>query len=279
MASPTEIISCLRQFAVIEFNNIRKEITQCRNMPYAFTSIGDLGEELALYIYPDSIGSASKGGCAFDNRTISGDTCVAREIKTVSLNGSKKCSACGEKAPFMQPHCTFCSGVAFKYMEDSRAGIGAAAHVKYHDKLKEYLVFLVKYHSVARTINVRGFKFDSSNPYFDQMIRTQKASGKGDTCNFLPYSYDWHMSAPSLVLDVTLTADITAVVNFMDFDNSAIVPIPFKNYNSGNPIFTHKELSQRSLSEASFPLDYALGVSQFGHRKKAHGKARGNTSR
>ena len=34
------------------------------------TNIGDLGEELALYMYPLSIGGSSKGGIAFDNKEI-----------------------------------------------------------------------------------------------------------------------------------------------------------------------------------------------------------------
>lgn len=281
MAAPmfSELYSCLREFAQQQFRNIAKEKTLCRNMPFAFTNLGDFGEELALYIYPESIGSASKGGCAFDNRTVKGDVVTAREIKTVSLNGSKKCNGCGNKAPFMQPHCVFCGGTEFRQMEDSRAGIGATAHVKYHDQLKEYLIFLVKYNIVGEFISIRGYKFDSSNQYFDKLIRNQKENGSGDTCNFIPYSYDWHMSGPMKVMDIDIYPNTAIDTKYMNFDNTVIDEIPFKNYNTGKVIFTKAELEKKALVQQMFPMNYEENIWRFDIRTKSHGRARGETKR
>lgn len=274
-----EIYCCLREFAQHEFRNIAKERRICRNMPFAFTNIGDLGEELALYIYPESIGSASKGGCAFDNRTITNGVVTAREIKTVSLNGSKKCRSCGRKAPFMQPRCTHCNCLMFGHKEDSRAGISATAHVKYHEQLREYVIFLVKYNIVGEFISVRGYKFDSSNHYFDKLVRNQKENGKGDTCNFIPYSYDWHMSGPMKVMDVDIYPNLAIDTKYMNFANTTIEGIPLKNYNTGTVIFTKAELAKNALTESMFPINYEENISRFDIRTKTHGRARGETSR
>lgn len=240
-------------------------------MAFAFTNIGELGEELALYIYEGSIGSASKGGCAFDNRT--GD--IAREIKTVSLNGSKICRECKNKAPFMQPYCIHCRSNDFKYKDDSRAGISASAHIKYYEKIKEYLIFTVKYDISKEIINVMGFKFDSSNSYFDKLIRTQKENGS-DTCNFLPGSYDWHMSGPMKVMDVDIYSNSAIDTRYMDFSNTTIEDIPFRSFNNGQPIF---KSSESFVKDFKFPLKYSEYISKFSIRKKSYGKPRGKTSR
>jgi hypothetical protein len=49
-----------------EYKNIEKEKIKNRDQCYAFTDMGEFGEELTLEMFPEYTGSASKGGCAFD---------------------------------------------------------------------------------------------------------------------------------------------------------------------------------------------------------------------
>jgi len=94
------LTDCLIEFKDNEYKNMEKEKKRCRDQCYAFSNLGGLGEELALNMYPDYIGSASKGGCAFDLKKENEDrskTIDAKEIKMISLDGSKECKKCLEK--------------------------------------------------------------------------------------------------------------------------------------------------------------------------------------
>jgi len=108
------ILDCIKERAAQDFKNIQKEKTSTRCQSFAFGDLGSFGEELALYMYPNSIGSGSKGGCAFDNKEvgINMETIKAREVKCVSLDGSKECVSdmCKghkRKAPRFQITCSY----------------------------------------------------------------------------------------------------------------------------------------------------------------------------
>lgn len=65
-----EIKKFMNDYINEEINKINKEKKGRKNISYAFRGIGDLGEELATIINPNSLCSASKGGCSFDNFVI-----------------------------------------------------------------------------------------------------------------------------------------------------------------------------------------------------------------
>ena len=100
----------LSQWGQDENRNILKEKKLNRNLPFAFLGMGELGEELCLYMYPNSYGMASKGGIAFDNleykdnenKLKPDNVKFAREIKFVCLDGSKACTKCNNKSPRFQ---------------------------------------------------------------------------------------------------------------------------------------------------------------------------------
>ena len=74
-----------------------------------YTYRKNLGEQLVLSMFPSTFGSASKGGMAFDNKTLDEDKNIqeAKEIKFINLNGSKECIKCKKKCPTFQQICVF----------------------------------------------------------------------------------------------------------------------------------------------------------------------------
>lgn len=282
------IIGRLSIWANIEFKNIQKEKNMARNIPFAFQELGNLGEELALYMYPNSIGSGSKGGFAFDNREINyetRETMKTREVKFISLDGSKRCKICKEKAPPFQMTCCFCKGSLFKLGNDSRCSISAASHVKYSvsHNLLEYILFVSKYDSLNHRIGIKSFKINSNNAYFEEYIQTQYKNGKMKTCNLLPYSRDFHLSGPVILFDMSFCVK-EKKVNSFHLENEEIMNIPLFNENSGLKIFKNTDLKKysRGITEDMFGtvgLTYNEYIDRFMIKKKNHGKMRGNMNR
>jgi hypothetical protein len=271
----------LKNWAIYERNNIYKERTLMRNKPFAFLGVGELGEELVLYMYPETIGSASKGGIAFDNKTIDIKTkelISAKEIKTVCLEGSKICINCKNKAPRFQPKCIYCDNSMFKLIADSRAGISSKQHIIYKEYLKEYIIFVIKYIEDKNIISFKGYKFLSSNDYFDKYINNQYVSGssKGGTCNFLPYSYDWYLSGPIKIMDINIDINneepiITTL--YYNIQNTSIEYVP-------KSIFNKIELDKYELNDNIEEYEYQYIMSKgVTIRNKNIGKSRGVVTR
>ena len=136
-----------------QFRNIQKEKTQGKNQCYAFLGCGNYGEQLALHMFPKSIGSGSKGGCASDNREYEdGKLVKTREIKCISLEGTKSCKKCEQKAPRFQEKCWFCDGNKFTLKPDSRFAPNAKTHFesKKDLKLEEYILIVSKFNEKNR---------------------------------------------------------------------------------------------------------------------------------
>lgn len=81
----------VRQFNY-ELERIQDEETDNLNISQAFDGIGKFGEILTTAMFPGSIGSASKGGCAFDNHCLL--TNKKREVKTCCIIQPKICNSC-----------------------------------------------------------------------------------------------------------------------------------------------------------------------------------------
>jgi hypothetical protein len=195
------INQCLIDFCTTERKNILFEKNSRKNISKAFRGIGDFGEELTSYIFPDSFGSASKGGCAFDNIEIDYVTykpIVAREVKTCCQIQPKICKNCENKIPYFQACCVFCNSTEFKEVKDSRFGIDSTAHFKYADILIEYILIIVGYDSITENISIKIYKIKSNNEYFITYLKNQKDNSKSPTCNLLPYSFDFYASGPRL---------------------------------------------------------------------------------
>ena len=285
MEPPAVLTEDLKDYGKNEKNNVKKEKERNKNQPYAFLGGGDVGEQLTLDIYPDTIGSASKGGMAYDNKTLGKDNELvsAKEVKWVSLIGTKQCKTCQNKCRPFQKKCIFCKGEDFKNMSDSRAGISCEPHIKYKHIINEYIIFVQGYNDSTGTITLKGYKFLSKNAYFDTYIQNQYDSGnkKGGTCNFIPYSYDWFMSGPITIMDVDINIstnepEITYHLYNPLSEIYDTLPIAMleKKLTSGEKTII---LDKTKLINGCFEYDYIKDI--FKIRSKSIGKPRGITSR
>lgn len=305
----------IRDWARNEFKNIEKEKTFNRNIPFAFNGIGDFGEYLCILMNPGSIGSASKGGCSYDVITEQdnmGRTKRALEVKFISLDGTKQCSICKNKAPRFQKMCLYCkkSGVdstnntsLFHLKCDSRAGIDSKAHFEclYSDPqnitpepekteiIEATIIFISKV--IRGNIKLSCFKFDNKNPYFCKYLRNQYENGSSNNANFQPFSYDWKLSGPIKLFELVIDQFENIEEQFWNLENKTVEPVFNMNWNTGKPVFKKKELENfwersnltvsKSMleTEPGVPYDYFMLNVNPDLRNKAHGKSRGTTNR
>ena len=279
----------IKEWGSNEFRLIKKEKDGNKNISFTFSGLGGTGEQFAVNQYPSSIGSSSKGGCAFDNKEYNSDGSfkISREVKFLSLDGTKICKQCESnnkdkeiktetKLPCFQTKCIFCNGDDFKYPRDSRWGISAKAHIDYHNekyKLNEYILYISEFDHTNNSINLKCFKIMSSNNYFTNYIQNQFSNGKGDTCNLMPYSWDFYMSGPIELFNINIYSDGTIKETTWDLDNTKIITIP------KSIIISNKK---NCLYEGDIPedgIEYESVISFCSIKKKSLGKARGNTSR
>ena len=278
-----EVLVVLGEWKDNEFINMAKERNSERNQPYAFQSVGGVGEEIALALYLEFIGSGSKGGCAHDLRKVDDEfnTIEAKEVKMVSLDGSKECTHCEKKAPRFQERCVNCKNDSFKYYADSRAGISAKAHINYKDILNEYIIIVCKYNDDKQCINIKAWKILSDNEYFNDYIYNQHKNGKKDTCNCLPGSMDFHLSGPIKLFEFNLYKDMIEET-FFDINNDKYEPIPKCNFNTGRNLkYVYLDDSCEIFNDND-SIPYVENIKYFkkkSEKKTGHGKERGEVVR
>ena len=279
---PDEVKEELTNWAKVEKRNIVIEQNSQRNLPRAFCGVGDLGEALVLAMYPESIGSSSKGGMAHDNKevnAVTGEIMCAREVKFISLEGTKTCKKCPQKSPRFQKRCYYCHSTDFKLNRDSRAGLSSKAHQEWYVEkriLNEYIIFIQRYDENIETIELVAFKFLSSNEYFCEYIKNQYENGKGSSCNFIPYSYDWFLSGPIKILDIAI--DIS--------NENPILNTKFYSINSTRhemvpiSLFNKNEITEYKFNAIHEKLNYDYVMSTgIKIRNKNLGKNRGKVTR
>jgi hypothetical protein len=257
-----------------EIININKEKCNNKNLSKAFRGIGDFGEELATILFPNSFGSASKGGCAFDNfELIENKISLAREVKTCCRIQPKECLQCNNKAPYFQEKCIFCNGNNFKIIKDSRYSIDVDAHFKYIELLKEYLLVVIDIDDNNTIITFEIYKINPNNHYFTNYLKNQKENSKSSNCNMLPYSYDGYASG--IIKIIEMKFDLTGSVLYEKFDisNTAEMDFPLK-------YLSKKEIIDYELSEETNDVvSYNIIKDKLKLRKKNLNKPRGTTSR
>tara|TARA_B100000902_G_C27305449_1_gene915174 strand:+ start:92 stop:1030 length:939 start_codon:yes stop_codon:yes gene_type:complete len=280
----------LKEYGTNEKKNINKEKTRNNNQPYAFINGGDFGEQITLNLFPNTIGSASKGGMAYDNKTLNKDKELisAREVKFVSLVGTKKCKTCNNKCPPFQTCCIYCNSNDFKKMSDSRAGISSDAHIKYKNIINEYIIYVQDYNDDTNIITIKGYKFLSTNNYFNGYIQNQYDSGKnkGGNCNFIPYSYDWVMSGPISIINVDIDiSNIEPIITYHlynpqseIYDDVSMVTIKKILNSHEQQKFQEQIILDNKMINNGY-IDYEYIKSIFNIRNKCIGKSRGSTCR
>jgi hypothetical protein len=270
-----QINDCILDFCLKERLNIEFERTKNKNLSKAFRGVGDFGEELTTYLFPNSFGSASKGGCAFDNIEIDFEThkpIAAREVKTCCQIQPKSCTSCSNKTPYFQNSCMFCGSSSFKEIKDTRFGIDSEAHFKYETLLKEYVLIVVDYSNLSQDISIKIYKIPSSNIYFTNYLKNQRDNSKSSNCNLLPYSYDFYASGPILMLDYDINMANEVKENFYNLEN--MEPIGFDISK-----IKKQERVTYGLKEEVSVVPYAEIQDKLVLRKKNLNKPRGETNR
>jgi hypothetical protein len=261
-------------FNFIQRVYIKKEKKYNKNISIAFSNISGFAEELTLIIYKNSFGGCSKGGCAFDNITLDKYNNIksAREVKICCLIQPKKCE-CGSKIPYFQIKCIFCSRQEFKFVKDSRFGIDAKAQHLYNNIINEYILYLIDFNDEKEDINFKCYKINSNNKYFQKYLENQRKNSKSsNTCNLLPFSYDFYLSGPMLLFDFNLTKENNFIINSYNLLNNKKVDIPIN-------IFYKNEIKQFNIPAKTKYLDYNNWEDKLILRNKNLNKNRGITTR
>lgn len=268
-----EIKNFMSDYISQETKNIAKEKKGHKNISYVFRGIGNLGEELATIINPNSLCSASKGGCSFDNFIINsdGEITSAIEVKTCCHIQPKTCKKCLKKTPFYQENCSYCNHNEFRKNNDSRFGIDAGAHFKYKSLLKDYLLIYIN--DINDIIKILVFVIKSDNNYFNNYIKNQlENSKKSNICNLLPFSYDFYSSGPIKIID-------------LEYDLSGNLLSEFINrYNDNYLEFNTECLTKTEKIKYEIPNDisyvsYNVIKDKLELRNKKLNKNRGETTR
>ena len=285
-----ELLKEIHEYGIQEFKNIRKEQEFNKNLSFAFNDLGGKGELFTIIMYPKSIGSSSKGGCAFDNKEYNDDGSfnITREVKFVSLDGSKICKTCESlnnkntskkkeiKVPRFQSKCLFCNESNFNIPKDSRWSISAKAHKDYYNdiyKLNEYILFISEFDETNNCINLKCYKILSNNKYFSDYIENQYVNGKVNNCNFQPYSWDFYLSGPILLFDINIDENGTISEIFFNLNNKKIMKVP------KSIIIKNKQNCSYSEPIPEDGLEYLNIIEFCSMKKKSLGKKRGTIKR
>jgi hypothetical protein len=137
------------------------------------------------------------------------------------------------------------------------------------------VLILIDYDNIVNQINLKVFIVDSNNEYFAHYLKNQlEKSEKSDTCNLLPYSYDFYSSGPIKIIDLTMDIECNIVNEYINLTTT--IPIEFDTR-----ILKKKEKIQMNIPEDTGVvfIPYHKIKEQLILRDKNLNKDRGDTSR
>lgn len=227
----------------------------------AFSGVASFGEVLCSLL----TGMYGKGGSGSGHDLSNGR--FAAEVKTVCWAQPWKCEICEKRSPHTSKLCVHCGSNNIINPRDSRAGISASAHLKYIDTLASYYIVLID-HVKDDIYSVHVWVIDSSNPYFHTYVK-QQSEQKSKTCNFIPRSYDFHMSGPKLIYEIKLLLENEPKFELVEHDKIEDMPVSVLKTKAEKALFPE--------FETHIPYDIAL--ERLAIRNKCYGKPRGETTR
>ena len=258
----------VRQFDY-EIERIQDEDADNLNISQAFDGIGKFGEILTTAMFPGSIGSASKGGCAFDNHCLL--TNKKREVKTCCIIQPKICNICAKPPPKEPTNAGDIVGSILAEIIDKITGqsVGSGqtkVPFTYEADIVEYVFHLIDYKDDR--IIFETFVIQSANRYFRQMLKNQLEKGASAHCNFLPRSHDFYSSAPIKILEMVYTRDKQVDSFFFNPENREICEYPVE--------LLSKELKKSlKIDPQKTHISYEELEDKLEPKKKNFGKQRG----
>lgn len=245
---------------------MEKTIGRIMRLSFGFPDVGRFGEALSAAL-TNYKGSGGKGSGADLTNGIK-----QKEVKTVCLCQPSVCSKCQRCSPWSDVVCSHCGHCKLIRRTDSRFGISSTSHIKNKDTLEEYMCVLIE-HTKNDDFRITVWKIESANEYFSDYIETQsKQSSK--TCNLLPRSFDFLMSAPVRLFQVTLT------LHSEGSDMPTIGSIDLEHYQEKIKWSVLNGAERKLLGikkDEEVSIDKACKFLKA--RKKTHGKPRGETAR
>jgi hypothetical protein len=297
----------VRQFNY-ELERIQDEETDNLNISQAFDGIGKFGEILTTAIFAGSIGSASKGGCAFDNHCLL--TNKKREVKTCCIIQPKICNTCvqinkakekidassveGVVSSILaeiiekidpsgaQPQQPSPNQTKVPFFQKRCLFCGETVNFTYPKDSRfsidckahfAYEADIVEY--VFHLIDYKDdriifetFVIQSANRYFRQMLKNQLEKGSSAHCNFLPRSHDFYSSAPIKILEMVYTRNKQVNSFLFNPENREICEYPME--------LLSKELKKTlKVDPQKTHISYEELEDKLEPKKKNFGKIRG----
>jgi hypothetical protein len=249
--------------------HMERTFGQQLRMPFSFPDEARFGEALCgLLTGLKGSGTKGSGADLSDGR-------IQDEVKTLCRCQPWKCADCKKRTPWAHTVCGHCGSKSLKRMGDTRFGISATAHIKDKDTLRQYWCVAIDWvrDDIYQTI---VWRIDASNSYFNAYVNEQHEHGS-DTCNLLPRSYDFVLSGAKRVLQVefTLPSDISIPPTVGEIDQTETAePLSCAVLYSAE-----RELLGFGKKDETSCISVEEALEKLSPRKKAHGKARGVTSR
>ena len=196
------------------------------------------------------------------------------ETKGASLVQPKKCNECECKVHFFSEECS-CGSISFTYVNDSRWGIDASAHIMYEvNNYHLWVLYPEKYSHDCKVFILKQYLIDGKNQAFNDILDVQLERSKSKFKNFLPYSGDFYASSPNEISSFTIVFDETFGLDV--------------SRNEPNTIIYSKDVlkKMKKLLDSSFINDKdtylyeeVIPYINVKNKKTSHGKKRGETKR
>ena len=257
---------------------------QDRNVRLSFKDIGAFCEFLAIDYNPDFVGSGS-GGMGLDLSNFI--TRKAIECKSCCTIQNSRCGDCGGKFnSLFLDRCPHCNSSKYEIIEDSRFSINAKELL---DEIRENIfenltlchIYLsdIQPQNNLMIIKLRWFRVDFNNTevinYQLEYFKNQVEKGKSNTCNLLPYSFDFYKLRPLQFAETTIKinyADIN-VVPLVSSDNNCFYPRVPEKIIPKDKLSDFRKLSSYKNDSAD-SMDFTKNIS---YKQKSLGKERGDT--
>lgn len=228
---------------------------------------GKFGERVNFILHGTK-GVPSNGGCAFDAANFS-------EAKGCNKAQTYECPDCGTKNNYYSDKCAECGSTERKDPNDTRWGIDAKAHFLYADQMPYYcftIITPVNRSAENPQFNIKVYRIDAKNEFFNDMLRYQLNHGSKAHKNFMPLGRDFYMSSPEMLVECLVSVTDTVSVQFYEFN-------PQGRQIETMPLDLFTKAEQKKLKSVAGACLISEAVEVIGVKQSTHGKERGTLNR